>query len=48
MWPYTVMVPSLCRIRTQSPNPLAGPESMTLPSITDTTGVPMSLAMSRP
>ncbi|GAB3382530.1 hypothetical protein GCM10027360_64380 [Amycolatopsis echigonensis] len=30
-WPYTETVPSSCRTRTHSPNPLAGPASITVP-----------------
>ncbi len=46
--PYTVMVPSSCCTRTHRPKPLAGPASTTVPSATDSTGVPMTLARSIP
>src|ERR1700712_1346948 len=42
------MVPSASCTRTHIPNPLAGPDSMTVPSATDTIGVPMAFAMSTP
>src|ERR1700712_3540606 len=42
------MVPSSSCTRTHIPNPLAGPDSMTVPSATETIGVPMAFAMSTP
>ncbi len=48
MCPNTPIVPSSCRIRTHSPKPEAGPASSTVPSVTETIGVPIELAMSSP
>ena len=41
-------MPSPCRTRTHSPNPLAGPESITVPANGTRIGVPIGAAMSRP
>ena len=41
-------MPSACWTRTHSPNPLAGPESITVPASGTWMGVPIGAAMSRP